>query len=142
MKPIEFNGFGFPVLLLGFKHRRVGKEKVLDVNYQELTKTVLRALIMKKGRLTGAELRFIRNEMGMSQSDFARMIGKKDHSSISKWESRKLRVADMDAATEAIIRIKLADSCGERFTKKLFSTVFDDVRESNAPGELLKIEAA
>ena len=59
MKPIEFKGFGFPILLLGFKYKKVGKEKVLDVNYPELTKTVLKALIVKKGRLTGAELRFI-----------------------------------------------------------------------------------
>lgn len=54
----------------------------IDVLNAMIADTVIR----KKGRLSGAEIRFLRSHLGYSGVDFAKLIGS-SASTVSKWES-------------------------------------------------------
>lgn len=59
----------------------------------------------KRGRLTGAEVRFLRSYMKLTQEAFGKMIGV-DHSSIAKWEAKKQEVGGMEIQVEILMRAR------------------------------------
>jgi DNA-binding transcriptional regulator YiaG len=56
----------------------------------------------KHGRLNGKEIRFLRTELGMSQSQLAVLVGR-DAQSVGRWERGE---ADVEQALEMVIRMK------------------------------------
>ena len=48
-----------------------------------------------KGRLTGAEIRFLRSHIKLTYEFFGKMIGV-DHSTIAKWEAKKEEVTGIE----------------------------------------------
>src|SRR3546814_11999410 len=59
----------------GYKIRNVGGEEAVAIHdVDELHRTIGRNLA-RKSRLTGAELRFLRTEMGLSQNRLAGLFG-------------------------------------------------------------------
>src|SRR5690606_15323339 len=81
--------------------------EVLDIDFNRLSTEVFEALIRKPGKLSGAEVKFIRNRMGMTQNIFADFLGI-DRSSVGKWEAKDLRATGMATATEILLRIQMA----------------------------------
>jgi putative zinc finger/helix-turn-helix YgiT family protein len=63
-----------------------GEYEVAIPAIDELNKVLASAVIRKKGRLRGAEVRFLRTYLGYSGADFAKLIGS-SASTVSKWES-------------------------------------------------------
>jgi hypothetical protein len=51
-KVLKFNGFGFPVLLIGAPVKKILGEDVLDLNFNNLEEQIFLALIKKPGRLS------------------------------------------------------------------------------------------
>jgi DNA-binding transcriptional regulator YiaG len=56
-----------------------------------LHREIARLLIKKPGRLTGAEFRFLRKELELSQKKLGSYIGK-DAQAVARWENGKTRV--------------------------------------------------
>jgi putative zinc finger/helix-turn-helix YgiT family protein len=63
-----------------------GEFEVAIPAIDKLNEVLADAVIRKKGRLRGAEVRFLRTYLGYSAADFAKLIGS-SASTVSKWES-------------------------------------------------------
>jgi len=74
--------------------------RIPDVN--QLHRTIVAALITKHSGLTGAELRFIRTELGLTQAKLAAIVHR-DALAISRWEREEVK--EIDANAETLIRL-------------------------------------
>lgn len=68
-----------------------------------LHRVIARGLIAKGGKLTGAELRFLRQEMGLSQAKLATMLGN-EAQTVALWEKRGSQPKVADRFIRAIYR--------------------------------------
>lgn len=105
-KDMIFNGFGFPVMINNAPFHKLGSTEILDIDPAAIKDHVFLEVIKKPARLTGAEVKFIRTTMEQTQEAFAKKIGIKDRSLISKWEAQKGKSTGMDQHTELMIRLK------------------------------------
>lgn len=78
-----------------------GEEIVRIPNPHGLHRLIARKLIESEGRLTGAELRFLRSEMGLTRTQLGVLLHR-ERLTVSRWESGRTRI---DGATEALVRI-------------------------------------
>lgn len=99
---------GFPVVLLDVPMVKIHGDWVLDVNYDELAKTVLLYLCKKPFPLTGNEVRFIRYYFNITMRDFAQRFGVK-HPAVVKWEEKKDKFASITWGIEKDIRLFILD---------------------------------
>jgi DNA-binding XRE family transcriptional regulator len=106
-KTKRFNGFGFPVVLVGVPVRVEFGDEILDVDFNALGNRVFAALLTKPGRLSGAEVKFLRQSLDMTQEQFAKIM-KVERSLISKWEKQDLKAKGMSSHIEIFLRLKLA----------------------------------
>lgn len=109
MKKLMYLGLGFPVFLIGVKHREFRGEVLPDINHRELEDRVFRALLWMPTRFSGAQLAFVRGYMKLSQKKFATILGLKTHSTISNWEAKENKATEMQGAIEVIIRLLMAE---------------------------------
>lgn len=83
---------GLPnVVLAGVEVRRCpacGHHELVLPRVAELHRTIAHALVLKRTRLSGPEIRFLRKYLGWSGAAFARHIGV-DPSTVSNWENDK-----------------------------------------------------
>ena len=98
------NGFGFPVLIHDVEMIQIRGEWLPKINYAKLANNVLKELVIKKSRLTGNELRFIRLKFEMNLEDFAKRFYV-SHPAVIKWESKKDMQTNMNWSTEKDIRL-------------------------------------
>lgn len=97
-------GFGFPVLIKNVRVALLGDEEVPLIDYRALEQEVICALPSKTSRLTGHEVRFIRQHFKMSLVDFGKRFGV-THAAVKKWEGRKEEPTGMAWSTEKDIRL-------------------------------------
>ena len=97
-------GFGFKVRLLDVPMIKVRGAWTPNIDYNELAKVVLHALCHKPGRLTGAEIRFIRQQFGMTLQAFATRFCV-THVAVIKWERSKNKSTAMAWTTEKDLRL-------------------------------------
>jgi transcriptional regulator with XRE-family HTH domain len=93
----RLSGVGLPHVYLasGFT---VDSEGDGATSYRELDGlyiAIARAIAMRPGRLTGAELRFLRKRMNLSQAQVGEIVGKTDQV-VAKWEKGQLPVPKAD----------------------------------------------
>ncbi len=127
MPNLVFMELGFPILLVNPAMLEVRGQQVPDVNMRELQATVFRQLIAKAGRLTGAEVRFIRKYLRLRQADLARVLNMANHSVVSQWESREDEFTGMEYNTEVLLRVWMAAKVGrgDRLLELLEDTLRD-----------------
>lgn len=70
-----------------------------EINYNEFGKAVLLALCHKPSRLTGAEVRFIRQQLGITLQAFAERFCV-THVAVIKWEKAGNKSTPMSWTTE------------------------------------------
>jgi len=97
-------GFGFPIRLMNVPMVKVRGAWTPKLNYNELALAVLRALSQKAARLTGSEVRFIRNHLELTLQEFAGRFCV-THVAVMKWERAKSHPTAMAWATEKDIRL-------------------------------------
>ena len=107
-------GFGFPVRLLNVPMVKVRGMWTPKVDYDELAKRVLLALCEKPARLTGQEIRFTRQQFGMTLQAFAKRFNV-SHVAVMKWEGAGSRSTSMNWATEKDIRLFLLSRVHKAF---------------------------
>ena len=71
----------------GYTVRKTPYGKGVSINDVEGLHRLIGRTLARKAHLTGAELRFLRKEMGMSQSGLASLLGTTEQS-VSLWERR------------------------------------------------------
>ena len=97
-------GFGFPIKLLHVPMTKVRGEWTPAINYNLLAQVVLKELCEKNNKLTGSEVRFVRQHFEMTLQQFAKRFGV-THPGVMKWESMKNKSTGMNWATEKDIRL-------------------------------------
>lgn len=109
MKPktMVFNGLGFPVVLVNVRTKETQHGEALDFNMNDLEAMVFEALIRKPARFSGAELKFVRHVMELTQAVLADLLGDVDRSAVAKWEAKDLKPTGMSAATELMVRVQM-----------------------------------
>jgi putative transcriptional regulator len=99
---------GLPnVVLAGVEVRRCpscGHHELVLPRVAELHRTIAYAIIHKRARLSGLEVRFLRKYLGWSGSVFARHIGV-DPSTVSNWENDKDPIG---STSDRLLRLMVA----------------------------------
>ena len=99
---------GLPnVTLVGVEIRRCpscGDHELVLPRVTDLHRTIAHAVITKRARLSGAEVRFLRKYLGWSGVDFAKHIGA-DPSTVSNWETDKDPIG---MASDRLLRLMVA----------------------------------
>jgi DNA-binding transcriptional regulator YiaG len=103
-KIYQDHGFGFPVTLLNVPMTEVRGEWVPMINQKELQERVLEALVLKHSRLSGNEVKFIRQFSKMTLERFAKRFDV-THPAVLKWERVKDQGTGMNWTTEKDIRL-------------------------------------
>jgi DNA-binding transcriptional regulator YiaG len=98
-------GFGFPVKLHDVEKVKIGKEWAPKIDVRKVARHVMKELPFQASRLTGAQIRFVREYLGMSLRDFASKVVHQSHMAVSKWEKFEQKPTNMDAATEVVLRL-------------------------------------
>lgn len=107
------HGFGFPVTLLNVPLIQVRGEWVPSINQKELQSLVTQALVVKPARLTGHEVRFIRQFTQMTLEQFAKRFDV-THPAVLKWEKSKDSITGMAWTTEKDIRLLALNALNPR----------------------------
>ena len=81
-----------------------GEYEVAIPAIDELNRVLADAVIRKRARLTGGEVRFLRSYLGYSAADFAKLIGS-DPATVSRWESDKQAIGHH---TDLLLRAMVA----------------------------------
>jgi hypothetical protein len=121
------NGFGFPVRLRNVPMIEIRGAWTPDIDYNVLTNVVLRALCIKPARLTGCEVRFIRQHNALTLQEFAQQFGV-SHPAVMKWERTEERPTGMQWGTEKDIRlwVFLRVAAGPK-TEREFVSVYESL---------------
>ncbi|MBI1317953.1 MAG: hypothetical protein GC168_03255 [Candidatus Hydrogenedens sp.] len=112
VKNYIYEGCGFPVRLSTAKMFKVGTEWVLDIDYAGIERSVAATVARKPSRLTGNEVRFLRQFLAHSLKRLA------DHFAYSapavlKWEQRGDKPTGMHWAVEKDLRLLVLQHLGE-----------------------------
>jgi transcriptional regulator with XRE-family HTH domain len=105
-----------------------GDETIQIPYINDLHRAIASGIVLHNQGISGAELRFLRSEMGMTQAELAALVHK-DKQSIGRWERAEWEI---DGSSETIIR-KLAiekldldvDDGIDVLSKKSVATVHD-----------------
>lgn len=96
---------GFTISSLG------GREFVKIINPEGLHKAIGKFLVTRKKALAGKEVKFLRQEMDMSQPTLAYLLGVSEQT-LQKWETG--RIPQVSAPADALIRLLYSDVAGKR----------------------------
>ena len=107
-KKFKYEGLGFPIHLLNVPLRNIRGVVVPDINYNDLQKIVLEELTRKSSPLTGNQVRFIRQYLGLNLTAFAKHFGV-THPAVLKWEKTKNKTAKITPSTELYIRLYILE---------------------------------
>lgn len=86
-----------------------GDEVITIPNVNLLHQVLVYAVANKEGGLNPKEIRFLRSEMGMSQAELAKLIGR-DGQTIGRWERGETNI---DQTAEMVLRLKAIEFTGE-----------------------------
>lgn len=130
-------GFGFPVHLLRVPMVKVRGHWTPNINYNELAAVVLLALAHKPARLTGSEVRFIRQQFEMTLQEFAERFCV-SHPAVMKWERAELKATAMTWTTEKDLRLFVLSRTKSKPIElaELYSELEKTVPDKGAPVEI------
>lgn len=98
-------------LMSGYEIREYDGEKGVAIKHvDELHRAIGRALVMEKKVLTGKELRFLRNEMDLTQSDLGRLLRVSDQS-VARWEKEQCEIS---GSADSLLRFIYLEHINER----------------------------
>lgn len=107
------NGFGFPVVMRNVPMVKARGEWTPHIDYNLLAGKVLKMLSVLQGRLSGDQLRFIREHFEMTLQQFAGRFAV-THPAVIKWERAGSNPTGMNWSTEKDIRLFVLKSIENR----------------------------
>lgn len=88
----------------------VNDEKVIYIpKVNKLHKVIAKGIIGKKGLINDKEIKFLRTEMGLKQSEFSELLGK-EAQACGRWERNEAKI---DKTVDTLIRFLVAEYLGE-----------------------------
>lgn len=103
------NGLDDVYLESGFRFVEDDRRRVVVIDdIDGLHRAIGRHLVEDTRRLTGAEFRFLRVELGLSQAALARLMDVSEQS-VARWEKGQARV---DPAADRLLRLLYAEKVG------------------------------
>jgi|SaaInlStandDraft_2_1057019.scaffolds.fasta_scaffold149618_1 DNA-binding transcriptional regulator YiaG len=114
-------GFGFAIHIVNAPMIKVRGKWVLKLNFEKYEKAVLMALAHKQCRLSGNEIKFIRNYFELSLKEFGKRFGDVAHSAVIKWEKKKDAATSMNWACEKDIRLYVINFLDPSYLRRLYS---------------------
>lgn len=130
-------GFGFPVQIINAPLLQVRGAWCLDLNFEKYERAVLMALAFKAGRLTGNEIKFVRNYYQMNLKNFGERFGNVAHSAVIKWEKFSDSPTNMNWACEKDIRLHIISEIKPQSLAKLY---FELEKIASARNSKIKLE--
>ena len=85
-----------------------GEKTIRIPNIKSLHKLIAEGIVASYGTLTGPELRYLRTEMGLTQTQLGELVHR-ERLTVSRWERGE---NTLDGATEAYIRILASSKLG------------------------------
>lgn len=107
-KEVMYEGLGFPIILHKVPMIEVRGIWTLDIDLNILQKVVLLALAHQPADLTGNQIRFIRNWLGLNQTEFGKLFGV-THPAVVKWEKTGNKGSRINLTTQRDLRLWLLD---------------------------------
>lgn len=130
-------GFGFPVVIDRVEMRDFEGEEVPFLNLNALEERVIRAMPDRTVRLTGNEVRFVRQHFGLTLAAFGKSLGV-SHAAVKQWEQKYNEPTDMEWAKEKNLRLFILRSVG--CSDQDFVRLFDGLeKERPTKSEPLRI---
>ena len=101
---------GLPdVWIFGLRMQDDAGEEVIRIpKIGSLHRLIAKAIVTSKGTLTGPELRYLRTEMGLTQTQLGDLVHR-ERLTVSRWERGE---STLDGASEALIRILASSKLG------------------------------
>ncbi len=107
-KEFIYEGLGFPVILRNVPMIELRNVWTLDIDLNLLQRVVLLTLAHHPSDLTGNQIRFIRNWLKLTQSEFGKLFGV-THPAVVKWEKTADKGSKMNLTTQRDLRLLLLD---------------------------------
>lgn len=136
-KTIKFNGFGFPIILVNVSVKVEYGDEIPDVNFNRMQERLFQALLLKPSRLSGAEVKFLRHYLELTQQQFAKIL-KVERSLISKWEGKELKATGMSSHIEIFLRLKLARLMDQNIDRDF--AVIEPATETKSVGKPVELK--
>jgi DNA-binding transcriptional regulator YiaG len=139
-----WDGFGFPIALIGARWKTSSTGyTVLDIDVQSLGEAVCQTLLLHPTILTGQQVIFLRKHFEMTLAEFGKLV-KKSHACVKHWEDKGAEATGMDANTELILRLRLAERVGVALLQRVFEEIVipDCVAKKEFPVEVVSPNAA
>ncbi|WP_029030321.1 helix-turn-helix domain-containing protein [Salinarimonas rosea] len=111
-EPYHYRESGLDDVYLASGFRRIesgGRSFVAIDDIDGLHEAIGRHLVEETRRLTGAQFRFLRTELGLSQASLARLLDVSEQS-VARWEKGKTR--RVDAVADRLLRLLYAEHRG------------------------------
>lgn len=122
-RTIIYEDFGFPITLIDIPIKMVLGEEVLDIDMHKLEISVLKQLIFKATPLTGSQLRFTRNFLRLSTTDFAKKLGV-THPTILSWEKEE---AHINPTADMCVRIEVLKTIQDEDFRKFITLISAEI---------------
>lgn len=115
-----------------------GEYEVAIPAIDELNRVLAQAVIRKRERLAGGELRFLRSYLGYSGTDFAKLIGS-DPATVSRWESGKQQLGHH---TDLLVRaLVVLEKRVDEYPIDTFATVGAESTTGTRPSYAFRLAA-
>jgi DNA-binding transcriptional regulator YiaG len=102
---IIYEGLGFPIMLHNVEMIKIDDEWHPKIDVKKISSYAIKAQASQKQRLTGNQIRFIRNFFSMSLREFGNEVVHESHAAVNKWEKHGNQVTSMDINIEKILRL-------------------------------------
>jgi DNA-binding transcriptional regulator YiaG len=126
VKNYSYEGFGFPIELDEVEMIFIDSDWHPKIDLQKLADEVIVKIAIQESRLTGSQVKFIRNYYSMSLRDFAQKVVHESHMAVSKWEKKGDLITNMNTNTEHELRLYIIENIHKknRESKSKFYDVY------------------
>ena len=133
-------GFGFRVVFRNVPMVKVRGTWTPNINYNQIAQMMCEALAHKPARLTGNEIRFLRQHFDMTMKAFGERFDV-SHAAVLKWERAGDKCPAMKWPIEKDIRLFALDKSGAR--AKAFKNLYEELRQAaKAPKKPIEMDLA
>lgn len=132
-------GFGFPVKFMNVTLLKVRGSWTPKVPYNRIAKQLLHALAFKPVRLSGNEVRFIRQSFEMTLQEFGKRFDV-SHVAVIKWEKAGDKVTPMAWSIEKDLRLFVLSRQGSKASE--MATLYSELEEvPGNKGAVIELDA-
>lgn len=137
-KTFTDHGFGFPVKLQNVPMIKVRGKWTPNIDYNALAEVVLKTLCEKPVKVTGNEVRFIRQVFEMTLQQFAKRFTV-SHAAVIKWENTGDEPTNMSWPTEKDLRLFILSRLNSRPTQMVI--LYNELEEHKpAKKRIIKVD--